>query len=131
MHGTCISFQACKTAFLATSDLNTAFLKKAKLKDLLLIYPLCLDEDHIEAALLPGTVLNWSFGPVFYLPGVTRATKRSQMRDWDLSPHITNPPWSVTANFLRQFPLVLFLSSFSVCFKRAKAMISIYYKPFR
>lgn len=37
----------------------------------------------------------------------------------------------MTANFLRQFPLVSFLSPFSVCFKSAKAMISIHYKPFR
>lgn len=86
MQGTRILFQACKAAFLATSDLSTAFLKEAKLKVLPPIYPLCLDEDPIEAAVLPGTVLNWPFGPVFYLPGVTRATKGSQMCDWDLSP---------------------------------------------
>jgi len=131
MHGTCISFQACQTTLLATSDLSTAFLKKAKQKALPLVYPLCLEADSIKAAMFPGIVLSWPFGPVFYLSGVTRATQSSQTHDWDLSLRITNPPWSVRANFLGQFPLVLFLSSFSVCFKSAKVMISIYYKPFR
>lgn len=86
MHGTRLSFQVCKTAFLATSDLSIAFLKKPKFKKSPPIYPLCLDENHIKAAVLPGTVQNWPFGPVFYLLGVTRATKRSQMHDWDITP---------------------------------------------
>lgn len=61
MRGTGTSFQVCKAAFLATADLSIAFLKKAKLKALPLIYSLCLDEDHTEAAVLPGTALNWPF----------------------------------------------------------------------